>query len=794
MGKKLFGKFVRSAAFMTLALGIAGGIGVINAKAETLGDYTVTGGTKGTDYSYNSSNNVLTVNSSKAITVGADITTSKNGHIYITGTQDVNLTISSLKIVHMEYSIKEAPIQIDDNYKGTVTITVLGTDNRISSAGTPAILKNGTAGKLIINGSGSLQADASGYGITDTAWPAVIGGDAGKGTGNIQIDNSKLTIHSYSGGACIGGGSSSTIGTGGSASNIVINGGTIVAAIAPFLTTKGKETDRTNFFATNIGAAIGAGGNGDADGIYIKGGTVTATVTSRLGTDIAGAAIGGGCNGAGKNIVIDGGSVTAKVNNNTCGCAIGSGLRDVSATSFTNDTSVTISGGYVNASGFERSAGIGGYGSGFLADNATVNITGGTVYATGGQYAPGIGGGRYSNAKVYISGGSVIATGGNSSKNAIGLENDSIERNTKGTGEYIASLQRSADDAVDVALQTATDSNLANSLVEVSITDASGNAVAANYYGIKDMKADKNGKVYVYLPTGYTLKGISKGKDTTPKDPEKITPNMSSVKWVYIQNGTSVDYIAGTTKLSSNGLTYELNVTGLPEGVTVEKYVTVKNETGFENTQIDNAQKEAAIYKTTAYFAVNDADKYNVPDPMEVVWTLEKSDIKTTDDGKQVEVIKESNGGSGGTVAYSGDNNTSTTTVKVPDTVKIDGKKYQVTEVKAGAFANNKKLKKITIGKYVTKIGDKAFYKCTNLTSIVIPSKVTKIGKNAFYGCKKLKKITIKSKKLKSVGNNAIKGIHKKATIKCPSKKLAKQYKKKLFKSKTGYKKTMKIQ
>lgn len=794
MGKRLFGKMTRAAAFMTMALGLAGGLCGITASAETVGDYTVTGGTKGTDYSYNSTGNVLTINSSKALTVSATITTEKNGHIYITGTKNVNLTISDLDIRHMEHSIKEAPIQIDDNYTGTVTITVSGTKNRLSSAGTPAILKNGTGGKLVINGSGALQADVSGYATTDTAWPAVIGGDAGKGTGNIQIDNATLTLNSYSGGACIGGGSSNTIGTGGSASNIVINGGTVKATIAPYVTTSGKTTDRTAFFASNIGAAIGAGGNGDADGIYINGGTVTATITSRLGTDIAGAAIGGGCNGAGKNIVIDGGNVTAKVNNNTCGCAIGSGLRDVSATSFTDGTSVTISGGYVNATGFERSAGIGGYGSGFLADNATVNITGGTVYATGGQYAPGIGGGRYSNAKVYISGGSVIATGGKSSKNAIGLENDSIERNTKGTGDYKASLQRSETDAVDVALQTATDSSLANSLVEVAVTDASGNAVAANYYGVKGMKADKDGKVYVYLPAGYTLKSISKGTDTTPKDPEKITPDMSSVKWVYIQNGKAADYIAGTTKLSSNGLTYELNVTGLPEGVTVEKYFTVKNETGLENTQIDNAQKDAAIYKTTAYFAVTDADKYNVPDPMEVVWTLEKSDIKTTDDGKQVEVIKDSEGSSGGTVAYSGDNNTETTTVKVPDTVTIDGKKYQVTEVKAGAFANNKKLKKITIGKNVTKIGDKAFYKCTNLTSIVIPSKVTKIGKNAFYGCKKLKKITIKSKKLKSVGNNAIKGIYKKATIKCPSKKLAKQYKKKLFKSKTGYKKTMKIQ
>ncbi len=69
--------------------------------------------------------------------------------------------------------------------------------------------------------------------------------------------------------------------------------------------------------------------------------------------------------------------------------------------------------------------------------------------------------------------------------------------------------------------------------------------------------------------------------------------------------------------------------------------------------------------------------------------------------------------------------------------------------------------------------------------------KVVKINKNTFKGKSKIKKITIKSTYLTSVGKNAIKGINKKATIKVPKSKL-KAYKK-LFKSSTGYKKTMKI-
>lgn len=123
--------------------------------------------------------------------------------------------------------------------------------------------------------------------------------------------------------------------------------------------------------------------------------------------------------------------------------------------------------------------------------------------------------------------------------------------------------------------------------------------------------------------------------------------------------------------------------------------------------------------------------------------------------------------GKKGTVVYQGSTKKSKK-VKVPKTVKIKGTTYTVTEIADNAFKGN-----------------------TKMTSITIPEGVTKIGKNAFSGCKNLKTITIKSTKLKTVGKNAIKGINKKATIKVPKKQLKKY--KKLFKSKTGYKKTMKI-
>ena len=106
-------------------------------------------------------------------------------------------------------------------------------------------------------------------------------------------------------------------------------------------------------------------------------------------------------------------------------------------------------------------------------------------------------------------------------------------------------------------------------------------------------------------------------------------------------------------------------------------------------------------------------------------------------------------------------------TTSVPKTVKIQGKTYKVTSIAANAFQDNKKLASVTVGVNVTTIGSKAF-----------------------YGCKNLKKITVKSTKLKSVGKNALKGIHKKAVVKVPKSKLAKY--KKLFRNR-GQKKTVKI-
>lgn len=78
-----------------------------------------------------------------------------------------------------------------------------------------------------------------------------------------------------------------------------------------------------------------------------------------------------------------------------------------------------------------------------------------------------------------------------------------------------------------------------------------------------------------------------------------------------------------------------------------------------------------------------------------------------------------------------------------------------------------------------------------SIRSVTIPAtvkyrgityEVTSIGSKAFYNCKKLKTVTIKSRKLKSVGKNAFKGIYKKAKVTVPKSKY-KAYRKLLKKA-----------
>ena len=159
-----------------------------------------------------------------------------------------------------------------------------------------------------------------------------------------------------------------------------------------------------------------------------------------------------------------------------------------------------------------------------------------------------------------------------------------------------------------------------------------------------------------------------------------------------------------------------------------------------------------------------------------------------------------------GTASVAGLRKATGTSAVIPSTVKIGKRKFKITQIEKNAFRNCTKLKSVTIGKYVKKIGagafdgctklskvtwkvdtvteipDKAFNNCKSLKTIVIPKTIKKIGKNAYKGCKNVKTIRILTTKLKEkkVGANAFKGVALTVKVTVPKKSL-KAYSKWLY-------------
>ena len=144
------------------------------------------------------------------------------------------------------------------------------------------------------------------------------------------------------------------------------------------------------------------------------------------------AGIGSGYVSSCGNITISGGFVTATGGDWGAGIGSGNGMDSYCGT-------VTISGGIVNANGGYGGAGIG---SGSLESSCgDITISGGTVIATGGDEAAGIGSGGGANSystcgDITISGGTVTATGGDWGA-GIGSGSESSCRNITISGGFV---------------------------------------------------------------------------------------------------------------------------------------------------------------------------------------------------------------------------------------------------------------------------------------------------------------------------------------------------------------------
>ena len=109
--------------------------------------------------------------------------------------------------------------------------------------------------------------------------------------------------------------------------------------------------------------------------------------------------------------------------------------------------------------------------------------------------------------------------------------------------------------------------------------------------------------------------------------------------------------------------------------------------------------------------------------------------------------------------------------VTIPDTVKVNGKLYNVTSISSDAIKSPKKIKSITLGKNIKKVNANVFNSCTNLKSVIFNASKITISNNAFSKCKKLQSLRFNNKKVKITVSKKSFSRSKVIKLKCKYKK-----------------------
>lgn len=379
----------------------------------------------------------------------------EDGDITITGKSDENtVSVKDADVTFKDLEIdRSASSTAADgaavSVSGNSSIELDGKNTISSGMGHAGIEKADDNGTMTIkddnNVSGSLTANG-GFG------GAGIGGGNNADGSDITITGGTIIANGGFGGAGIGGGSSSISGGGNgsditiSGGNVTANGGTAGAGIGggdgdnanglnkksdstgggrgSNITISGKNTI-VNAEGGAEAAGIGGGRSGDADTIEITDSTVISNGhdsdngNSGAGIGGGGFGAGGGAGGGISNITIKDADVTAGAD--AGGAGIGSGNASGLTTYYPNwkdehpnegvASDITISGGRVEASGGDDSAGIGG---GYLGSGSDITIKDNAdVTANGGKWGAGIGGGRGGDGSdISISDSNVSASGG----------------------------------------------------------------------------------------------------------------------------------------------------------------------------------------------------------------------------------------------------------------------------------------------------------------------------------------------------------------------------------------------
>lgn len=481
----------------------------VKAAGET-GDFTVTGGTLGTDYSYDSTSGVLTVNGGANLTIkNTNPGTATGNRIVVAG--NASITLSG---VNIEVSGGSSSCAFNIQTSASVNLTLSGENTLKNRYGGglfvpegAALTIGGTAGKDSLTATSGSVGAGIGFGNYDSCGKITITGGSVKATGVMGIggwgDKGDQTVE-------IKGGEVEANSIGGGSTAVAISGGTV---------TTSENISSSGLMTISSGTVkVGKNINSGTGTVAITGGTVT------TGENIGGTGsvtVSGGTvdthNITANTLAVTNGKVTAETGikggtlNVSGGTLTASGENEKAAI----NSDVTISGGSVTANGGSTAAGIGGN-NGEAGKNVT--ISGGMVIATGGTgnglSGAGIGGGnKEAGGKVTISGGKVVAKGGDYAAGIGGgrdgkgadviITGGSVKASSiGGGGAYGGAGGGSLTDGKgnSVTLKTFTLQDSSGS----PVTDTAIDAFTIPTYGIKDVRTDTEGKLYFYLPNSIT--------------------------------------------------------------------------------------------------------------------------------------------------------------------------------------------------------------------------------------------------------------------------------------------------
>lgn len=374
--------------------------GVIPPQTPTVtypsGVFTVTGGTEGVDWEFDTDTGTLNILSDAALTVsGGKLTdngTTYYGNIVIADGVDAKLNLSDIDIDASKKTGNIAGISIGEDSDVLLNVT-----------GTVSIKGGGSAAGIQLNDNDAAARSSLTVAIQDTGKLDVTGGTSGSQGGaaigagygqdasasDIQINGSGiLNANGGYGSAAIG--ASGKSGDGGDVGNITIHG-------------MGGTPLTVNAVGGEHGAGIGGGWYGNAGDISISG-----KVDIDASSKSHGTGIGGGCHGEIGNISVgdingNDSDVVIVAKGGDDGAAIGAGWDGKVG-------DISILSGTITATAGSEGAGIG---SGYQAEAGAITISGGSITAKGSTNASGIGSGRNGTITgVAINGGEISADGG----------------------------------------------------------------------------------------------------------------------------------------------------------------------------------------------------------------------------------------------------------------------------------------------------------------------------------------------------------------------------------------------